>query len=80
MRQFTPTRASWLNLIERWFGEITRKRIRREVFHSVPHLVAAIEEYIRINNETPKPFVWVKKVEQILEEVNHCKAVVETLH
>ena len=44
--RFTPTSASWLNLIERWFGEITRKRIRRGVFHSVPDLVAAIEEYI----------------------------------
>jgi hypothetical protein len=43
-------------------------------------LVAAIEEYIRINNETPQPFVWVKKVEQILEKVNRCKAVIETLH
>jgi transposase len=77
---FTPTSASWLNLIERWFGEITRKRIRRGVFHSVPDLVAAIEEYIQINNETPKPFVWVKKVEQILDKVNRCKAVAETLH
>jgi transposase len=77
---FTPTSASWLNLIERWFAEITRKRIRRGVFHSVPHLVAAIEEYIRINNETPRPFVWLKKVEQFLEEINRCKAVIETLH
>jgi transposase len=77
---FTPTSASWLNLIERWFGEITRKRIRRGIFHSVPDLVAAIEEYIRINNETPKPFVWTRKVEQILDKLNRCKAVVETLH
>ena len=77
---FTPTSASWLNLIERWFGEITRKRIRRGVFHSVPDLVAAIEEYIQINNETPKPFLWVKKFEQILDKVNRCKAVAETLH
>jgi transposase len=54
---FTPTSSSWLNLVERWFGEITRKRIRRGVFRSVPELVAAIEEYINCNNESPKPFV-----------------------
>ena len=77
---FTPTSASWLNLVERWFGEITRKRIRRGVFRSVPELVAAIEEYIRLNNENPQPFVWTKKAEDILKKVAHCKAVIETLH
>lgn len=77
---FTPTSSSWLNLVERWFGEITRKRIRRGVFKSVPELIAAIEEFIRLNNQHPKPFVWTKKVEQILEKVNHCKAVTDTLH
>ena len=77
---FTPTSSSWLNLVERWFGEITRKRIRRGVFHSVPELVAAIEEFIRINNENPKPFIWTKKVNAILEKVAHCKAVTGTLH
>jgi len=77
---FTPTSSSWLNLVERWFGEITRKRIRRGVFKSVPELIDVIREFIRINNQNPKPFVWTKKVEQILEKVNHCKAVTETLH
>jgi transposase len=77
---FTPTSASWLNLVERWFGEITRKRIRRGVFKNVPELIAVIQEFIRINNQNPKPFVWTKKVDQILEKVNHCKAVTETLH
>lgn len=77
---FTPTGASWLNLVERWFGEITRKRIRRGVFKSVPDLVAAIEEFIRTNNENPKPFVWTKKAEEILAKVAHCKAVTVTLH
>ena len=77
---FTPTSSSWLNLIERWFGEITRKRIRRGVFHNVPELIVAIEEYIRLNNQDPKPFVWTKKVEQILEKINRCKATMETLH
>jgi len=77
---FTPTGASWLNLVERWFGEITRKRIRRGVFKSVPDLVAAIEEFIRTNNENPKPFVWTKRADEILEKVAHCKAVTVTLH
>lgn len=77
---FTPTSSSWLNLIERWFGEITRKRIRRGTFASVQELITAIEDYIRANNENPKPFVWTKSVDTILEKVNHCKAVVETLH
>ncbi len=77
---FTPTSSSWLNLVERWLGEITRKRIRRGVFKSVPELVAAIKEFIQLNNQNPKPFVWTKKVEEILEKVNHCKAVIETLH
>ena len=77
---FTPTSSSWLNLVERWFGEITRKRIRRGVFRSVTELVAAIEDYIRLNNQDPKPFVWTKKVDAILEKVGHCKAVIGTLH
>jgi transposase len=75
---FTPTRSSWLNLVERWFGEITRKRIRRGVFRSVPELVTASEDFIRVNNKNPKPFVWTKKVHPILEKVAHCKAVIGT--
>jgi transposase len=77
---FTPTSSSWLNLVERWFGEITRKRIRRGVFKSVPELVAAIEDYIRLYNENPKPFVWTKKAEDIVKKVARCKAVTETVH
>jgi transposase len=77
---FTPTSSSWLNLVERWFGEITRNRIRRGSFKSVPELIEAIQEFIRINNQKPKPFVWTRKVEQILEKVGHCKAVTATLH
>jgi transposase len=77
---FTPTSSSWLNLVERWFGEITRKRIRRGIFKSVPELIEAIQEFIRINNQNPKPFVWTKNVDQILEKVGHCKAVTKTLH
>jgi transposase len=77
---FIPTSSSWLNLIERWFGEITRKRIRRGIFHSVPALIAAIEEYVQLNNQNPQPFIWTKKVDQILEKINRCKATMETLH
>ena len=77
---FTPTSSSWLNLVERWFREITEKRIRRGVFHSVKDLIAAIEEYLEVNNENPKPFVWTASVESILEKVTKCKAILETLH
>jgi transposase len=77
---FTPTSSSWLNLVERWFGEITRKRIRRGCFKSVAQLIQAIQDYIRVNNETPKPFVWTKRVEEILEKVNLCKAATVTAH
>lgn len=77
---FIPTSSSWLNLIERWFAEITRKRIRRGVFYSVSNLIDAIEEYVQLNNENPKPFVWTKKVDQILEKLSRCKATMETLH
>ena len=77
---FTPTSASWLNQVERFFGRITADRIRRGVFKSVPQLIEAIQEFIRINNQNPKPFIWTKKVDQILEKVRHCKAVAETSH
>jgi len=77
---FIPTSSSWLNLVERWFGEITRKRIRRGAFQSVDQLVQAIEDYIVHNNAHPKPFVWTKKADEIIEKVNRCKAVLETLH
>jgi transposase len=77
---FTPTSASWLNLIERWFAEITRKRIRRGSFKSVKDLVQMIQAYIRLNNTNPKPFVWTKRVDQILEKVGHCKAATVTAH
>jgi len=77
---FIPTSSSWLNLVERWFGEITRKRIRRGVFKSVKQLIEAIQNYIQINNQKPKPFVWTKRVEDILQKINHCKASTVTAH
>jgi len=77
---FIPTSSSWVNLIERWFAELTEKRVRRGVFKSVPDLIAAIEDFMRAYNDNPKPFVWTKKVDQILEKVNRCKAIMNTLH
>jgi len=66
---FTPTYGSWLNLVERWFAEITNKRIRRGVFRSVKELEAAIREYIAVHNEDPKPFVWTRTADQILTSI-----------
>ncbi|MGH3515358.1 MAG: IS630 family transposase, partial [Pseudonocardiaceae bacterium] len=66
---FTPTSSSWLNLVERWFREITDKAIRRGVFHSVNDLITAIEDYLEANNGNPKPFVWTATAEQILAKV-----------
>ncbi len=77
---FTPTSSSWLNLIERWFRELTEKAIRRGVFYSVPDLIAAIEDYLKAHNEDPKPFVWTASIDSILQKVGRCKAVLETVH
>jgi len=66
---FTPTYGSWINLVERWFAEITNKRIRRGVFRSVKELEAAIREYIAVHNEDPKPFVWTRTADQILDSI-----------
>ena len=66
---FTPTYGSWINLVERWFAELTNKRIRRGVFRSVKELEAAIREYIDAHNQDPKPFVWTKTADQILASI-----------
>ena len=66
---FTPTSASWLNLVERWFALITEKRIRRGNFRSTESLERAIKDWIDIYNEEPKPFVWTKTPEEILDNV-----------
>jgi transposase len=65
----TPTYGSWINLVERWFAELTNKRIRRGVFRSVKELESAIREYISAHNEAPKPFVWTRTADQILDSV-----------
>ena len=76
---FTPTSSSWLNLVERWFRELTEKRVRRGSFESVPELIAAIKEYLAASNADPKPFVWHASAQAILTKLSHCKAIYETL-
>jgi transposase len=66
---FTPTSASWLNMVERFFRDITTERLRRGVFTSVPELVAAIDEYVAHHNTNPKPFIWTKSARDILQKV-----------
>lgn len=75
---FTPTSASWLNQVERWFAEITRKRIRRGTFRSVPDLVNTIQEYIRENNKNPRPFQWIASANKIVRKVRKYKWTLET--
>jgi transposase len=71
---FTPTSSSWLNVIERWFREITHRRIRNGVFRSVAELIQAIREFIDHHNDNPKTFVWTKKAADILEKVSRARA------
>jgi transposase len=66
---FTPTGASWINLVERWFGLLTDKQLRRGVHRSTDELIAAITHYLAISNENPKPFLWTKTADEILESV-----------
>ena len=70
---FTPTSSSWLNMVERWFGEISRKRIRRGSFDSVKQLIGAIEEYLAHYTQTPKRFLWTKDADMILSKIARCK-------
>ena len=76
---FVPTSSSWLNLVERWFAELTGKRIRRGVFVSVEDLQKAIEEFLAAWNSDPKPFVWTATVESIVEKLSRCKQTLERI-
>lgn len=76
---FTPTSSSWLNLIERWFREITDNRIRRGTFRSVGQLIQAIMDYIEQHNQSPKPFVWTAKAEEILAKVRRARNLLDKL-
>ena len=77
---FTPTYSSWLNLVERWFREITDKRIRRGSFDSVPDLIRAIMKYVENHNQNPQVFVWSAPVESILAKIAKCKEALDALH
>ena len=76
---FTPTASSWLNLIERWFGKLTDKAIRRGVFHSVPELITAIEAYLEATNDNPQPFLWTATADQILEKVRRGRVALDAI-
>jgi transposase len=77
---FTPTSSSWLNLVERWFRDLTEKRIRRGSFASVPDLIAAIDEYLKNHNQNPRVFVWSAPVERILAKIAKCKEALDAPH
>jgi transposase len=74
---FTPTSSSWLNMVERWFRDLTDKAIRRGIFRSVPDLIAAIEAYLEANNNDPRPFIWTATAEEILEKVRRGRVALQ---
>jgi transposase len=78
---FTPTSASWLNLVERWFAELTTKRLRRGTHRSVARLNADIRAWIKAWNEDPRPFVWTKTADQILDSIaRYCGLITDSGH
>lgn len=78
---FTPTSSSWLNLVERWFAELTQKQIKRGVHRSTQELERAIRNYIDVGNELPKPFVWTKTADEIFEKLrNYCLRTSDSGH
>ena len=77
---FTPTSSSWLNLVERYFGKLTDKAIRRGVFHSVPELIAAIDDYLDATNTDPQPFTWTATADSILEKVRRGRVTLEAIN
>jgi len=77
---FIPTSSSWVNMVERWFRDITDKRIRRGIFRNVPELIAAIQEYLETHNQNPRIFTWTASLEHILTKVAKCKEALDALH
>ena len=75
---FTPTSASWLNMVERFFRDITENRLRRGIFTSVPELIAAINQYVAHHNKSPKPFIWTKSARDILQKVIRANSKLST--
>lgn len=76
---FVPTSSSWLNLVERWFGELSRRCIRRGAFFSVADLQLAMGEFLEAWNENPKPFVWTATVESIMDKLSRCRQTLEKI-
>ncbi len=74
---FTPTSSSWLNMVERFFRDLTQNRLRRGVFHDIEELIMAIEDYIDKHNKNPKPFVWTAKASDILEKVKRARTALD---
>src|SRR5271157_5951967 len=74
---FTPTSSSWLNMVERFFRDLTEQRLRRGIFRDVEELVMAIGDYIDKHNDNPKPFVWTAKASDVLEKVKRARAVLD---
>jgi len=74
---FTPTSSSWLNLVERWFRNLTEQAIRRGIFRSVPDLITAIEAYLEANNDDSKPFLWTATAEEILAKVRRGRVALQ---
>ncbi len=77
---FTPTSTSWLNLIERWFRDLSEKHIRRALFDSVPELIATIDDYLNQSNQNAHAFVWTASVERTLTKIAKCKEALGVLH
>ncbi len=77
---FTPTSASWINMVERFFSELTNKRVRRGVFRSVKELEMTVMDFVNKHNDNPKIFTWTKDANTILSKVNTCKEVLGTVH
>lgn len=75
---FTPTSASWLNMVERFFRDLTTKRLRRGVFHSVSDLIGALEDYLQHHNKAPAPFIWTAKASDILMKVKRARKNLRT--
>ncbi len=74
---FIPTSSSWLNVIERFFRDLDEKRLHRGVFRSVSEVIDAVMSYIEGHNEDPKPFVWHKTVEEIIEKVGRARLALD---
>ena len=74
---FVPTSSSWLNMVERWFRDLTTKRLKQASFTSVPELIAAIEDYIANHNDNPKPFVWTKTAAEIITKVKRGRVALD---